>query len=144
MKKVILITFFGITLLFGFQKGEFVPNALAKKLNLQQHKTYIIDFFASWCVSCKIELPKLNRLNKELSSHTKIIGIDVDERSDDAKSFQKELHVSFPIINDTKQEIIKVFNPVGVPAIYVIRDRKVIDKIIGAHDDIEKVLEKYK
>ena len=144
MKKVILITFFGITLLFGFQKGEVIPNNLVKKLNLQQDQTYIIDFFASWCVSCKIELPKLNELNGELSSHTKIIGIDVDEKIDDAKSFQKGVHVSFPIVNDTKQYIIKVFNPAGVPAIYVVKDRKVIDKIIGAHDDIEKILEKYR
>ncbi len=144
MKKAIFFIFFGITLLFGFQKGELIPNNLAKKLNLQQNKTYIIDFFASWCVSCKIELPKLNKLNGELSSHTKIIGIDVDEMNNDAKSFQKELGLTFPIINDKKQEIIKAFNPVGVPAIYVIRDRKVIDKIIGAKDDIDKILEKYK
>lgn len=144
MKKAIFFIFFGITLLFGFQKGELIPNNLAKKLNLQQNKTYIIDFFASWCVSCKIELPKLNKLNGELSSHTKIIGIDVDEMNDDAKSFQKELGLTFPIINDKNQEIIKAFNPVGVPAIYVIRDRKVIDKIIGAKDDIDKILEKYK
>ena len=144
MKKAVFFIFFGITLLFGFQKGELISDNLAKKLQLQQDKTYIIDFFASWCVSCKIELPKLNKLNGELSAHTKIIGIDVDEKLDDAKSFQKELHINFPVINDTKQEIIKVFNPVGVPAIYVIRDKKVIDKIIGAKDDIDKLLEKYK
>ena len=144
MKKAVFFIFFGITLLFGFQKGELIPDNLAKKLQLQQDKTYIIDFFASWCVSCKIELPKLNKLNGELSAHTKIIGIDVDEQIGDAKSFQKELHINFPVINDAKQEIIKVFNPVGVPAIYVIRDKKVIDKIIGAKDDIDKLLEKYK
>jgi len=141
MKRVIIILFFMTLSLFGYQKGESVSPNILEKLNLQPDKTYIIDFFASWCESCKKEMPLLIKVSKEIDkSKFELIGVDVDEKLSDGKEFQRDLNISFRVINDPKNEIIKAFNPLGMPSLYVVKNGKVIDFLFGAKDNIDELI----
>ena len=122
--------------LFIFAYQGTIPPDLQKRLHIQ-HGKYVIAFFASWCHSCRYELPKLEKLYKK---GIKIVGVDVDEDSTQAKEFQKSLHLHFPIINDPQGSIVGAFNPVGIPAIYIVHDGQIVASIIGAHEDIEAMI----
>ena len=140
MRYLVVIFLTSISLL-AYQKGDSVEPNIAQKLELQKEKIYIIDFFASWCESCKKEMPLLIKASKEMDkSKFELIGVDVDEDISKGKEFQKELNISFRVIDDTKNEIIKAFNPLGMPSLYVIKGGKVVDFLFGAKDDIDKLI----
>ncbi len=133
------------SLLFSYQKGDMVSKEIKNKLNIQENKIYVIDFFASWCSSCKREMPHLSKVNDTIDkSKIELIGIDVDENLEKGQTFQKELReaksLNFRVVDDPKGEIVKLFEPLGIPALYIVKDGKVIDFLFGAKDDIDKLL----
>ena len=59
---------------------------------LEKEKTTILSFFASWCPSCKKELPQLGKLHDGYKKRgIEIIGIDVDKKLEDAHKFQEKM-----------------------------------------------------
>lgn len=143
--RVITILLLLSSLLFSYQKGDTLRQDIQDQLNITKDKIYIIDFFASWCASCKKEIPYLSKINSTINKDKiEIIGIDVDEDIKKGQSFQKELKdankLNFKVIDDPKSEIIKEFNPIGMPALFFIKDSKITGSIIGAKDDIDKII----
>jgi len=127
--------------LFAYQKGDEIKPDIAQKLNLSKDKIYIIDFFASWCESCRVEMPLIIKASKKIDTNKfEIIGVDVDEDLNKAKEFQEELNISFRVVNDPKNEIIKEFNPLGMPSLYAVKNGKVVDFLFGAKDDIDRLI----
>jgi len=146
IKKLALILTISLSL-FGYEKGDTIDTFITQKIGMEKEKIYIIDFFASWCHSCKKEIPLLSELNSALNrDKVSIIGIDVDESLKEGKLFQnslkKEGKLNFKVINDPKGEIVKRFDPPGIPAVYIVKNKKVLTSIIGAKDDIKELIKK--
>ena len=142
MKKLILFSILSVSL-FAYQKGDTVDIAFQKHLDMKTDKVYIIDFFASWCASCKKEIPLISKANTTLDKdHVEIIGIDVDKDEAKGVAFQERLtlegKLNFRVINDPMNLIIEKFNPIGMPALYYIKEGKVVDIIYGAVDNIDQ------
>ena len=142
MKFFLLILFIS-SLLFSYEEGDIVNKDIQKKLNMIDEKLYIIDFFASWCASCKKEIPLISKVNTTLDkNHIEIIGIDVDKDETKGVAFQKKLRsegkLNFKVINDPMNLIVAKFNPIGMPALYYIKEGKVVDIIYGAVDNIDQ------
>jgi thiol-disulfide isomerase/thioredoxin len=144
MKKIItpiLLALSVSTNVFALNVNDTVPTALSKyiKIDNNQNKLYIIDFFASWCGSCKKELPLISKINKTINKNqVEIIGIDVDKNVKSGIKFQKKLNLDFRIINDPQGNVISVFNPIGMPTIYYVKNNKIIKIIPGAIKDIDE------
>jgi thiol-disulfide isomerase/thioredoxin len=143
MKKLLIL--FIVTSMFAYQKDDNVDIGLAKKIEMESEKIYVVDFFASWCASCKKEIPLISKANTLIDrSKVEIIGIDVDVDIKKAKSFQEELKkrdaLNFRVIDDSENSIVKIFNPKAMPAIFFIKDSKVIEVIYGAVDGIDEVV----
>ncbi len=143
--RYLTVLFFLITLAFSYQKGDLISKEIQNKLGLEKDKIYIIDFFASWCPSCKKEMPYISKVNSNLDQNrVNIIGVCVDEDIKEGQKFQKELKeanaLNFKVIDDPKGEIIKEFNPAGMPALFFIKDNKVQESIIGAKANIDKAI----
>lgn len=71
--------------------------------------TVVVDLWASWCGPCKVLGPILERVVGETSG-VELVKIDVDANPRAAATFQVQ----------------------SIPAVYAIRDRKVVDSFIGA------------
>ena len=137
--KLLLVLTFSIANVYAYKVGDSLPQNVVNQLGLNDSKVYVIDFFASWCASCKIELPLISKLNNNINkSKYKIIGIDVDEELEEGKDFVKSLNLNFDIIYDNENSLIEKFEPIGVPAIYYIKNNKVIKVIYGAVHNIDK------
>jgi len=144
MRKVLFMLVM-VSCLFGYEKGDRLDQDVIDSLHLQKDRVYILDFFASWCFSCKKEMPLLSKLNDTLDkSRVEIIGIDVDEEPQKGLDFQKDMRskglLNFKVHNDFKGKIVNRFEPVGFPAVYVIKDLKVVSMKIGAKEGIDKLL----
>ena len=141
--KFFILTLFLSSLLFSYQKGDLLPQDMQNKLNITDDKIYIVDFFASWCGSCKKEIPYISKVKKQLdSTKVEIIGIDVDKDIDKAKAFQKELQedgdLTFRVIDDSENKIIKEFKPIGMPALFYVQNNKIVKVLYGAVDNIDE------
>ena len=116
-----------------------------ESLTIESEKTYILSFFASWCSSCKKEIPQLSAIAKKYKSRgIELIGIDVDKDKEEAKAFQESLkeYFTFRVVDDSENKIIKKYKPLGMPAVYIIKDQKVCAKIFGAQDELEQEIAK--
>ena len=56
-------------------------------LVIENKKTVLIDFFASWCGPCKMLTPILEEVEKEKNNDVEIYKVDVDQSFDLAKSY---------------------------------------------------------
>jgi len=76
---------------------------------LKQDKPILLDFYADWCGPCQSLLPTVEKLSKEYSDTVEIQKVNVDQNSELAKQFEVR----------------------SIPALFFIKDSKVIDKING-------------
>ena len=140
MRIILLSILFCISLL-AYGTGEKVDTALQGKMALDSKKISVISFFASWCDSCKKELPQLCTLDLEAAG-AELIGVDVDTDPENAKTFQAQFPIGFRVINDIDQQIVEAFAPLGMPALYYVKGGIVVKKRYGALPHITDVIKK--
>lgn len=56
-------------------------------LVIENKKTVLVDFFATWCGPCKMLTPILDEVEKEKTNDVEICKVDVDQSFDLAKSY---------------------------------------------------------
>ncbi len=110
-------------------------------------KAVLLNFWATWCGPCKIEMPWFVDLQKQYGSQgLQIVGVAMDDASkEDIGKFAKEMGVNYPILIG-KETVGDQYG--GVPALpetfLISRDGKIVDKIIGLRGkaDIEEAVKK--
>lgn len=97
------------------------------KLSELRGKVILINFWASWCGPCRQEMPVLNKLYQHYRSlDFTVLGVNVEQNSDNAKSLLKDVSVSFPILFDSDNRVSKLYDVKGMPStVLVDRDGNV-------------------
>lgn len=76
-------------------------------------KVVLIDFWASWCVPCRREMPEFNRLRAEYADRGfEVVGIAADEL-EKVQKFLSEVPVSFPIVYGDVSEVMEISEQYG-------------------------------
>ena len=141
-KKILLVCVLMLSSAHAYKVGDSIDANIAKTLKIDDSKITIVDFFASWCVSCKKELPLIDNLNKRIDKKkVEILGVGADKDIAKGLAFQKKLALNFRVHDDPSQKVIAAFNPIGMPAVYILKGGKVLDVIFGAVPNIDKELE---
>ncbi len=112
-------------------------------------KAVLLNFWATWCVPCKLEMPWFEQLQKQYGPQgLQVLGIAMDDTDKaDIAEFAKNLGVDYPILLG-KESVGEAYGGVQfLPAtFYVGRDGKVVDKVFGLkgrseiEDNIKKAL----
>jgi thiol-disulfide isomerase/thioredoxin len=105
-------------------------------------KAVLLNFWATWCTPCKIEMPWFVELQKQYGPQgLQIVGVAMDDSGkDDIAKFAKDMGVNYPVLLG-KEAVGEAYG--GVPALpetfFIGRDGKIVDKIIGlkGRSDIE-------
>lgn len=125
----------------AYDVGDTVDPTVLKTLDVDPNKITLVDFFASWCTSCKKELPILDNMPLD-KSKVEIIGVDTDKKVSKGKAFQQKLKLKMRVYNDPTQKIISKFAPFGMPALYYLKGGKVVKIRQGAIPHIDKKINK--
>ncbi len=110
-------------------------------------KAVLLNFWATWCGPCKIEMPWFIELQKQYGPQgLQIVGVAMDDSSkEDIAKFAKEMGVNYPVLLG-KEAVGDAYG--GVPALpesfFIGRDGKIVDKIIGlkGRGEIEESIRK--
>jgi len=96
---------------------------------------YVINFWATWCVPCKKELPDLNLLKSKLKSHKiDVLTISIDKKViDDQLIFLSKNGASdLTHFFDKKMEVFKALKLRGIPStVFVDKNGQIISKHEG-------------
>jgi len=86
-----------------------------------QGKVVLLNFWATWCRSCKEELPGIDSLHKKYSSQGFTVLSVCIERSEAAvNKYLQKRQVSFPVLLDKNGEIADTYLLSGLPASFLI------------------------
>ncbi len=92
-------------------------------------KVLIINFWASWCIPCRLEIPLLNGIYPRLSAKNKqLIGVNPSESQEKIDTFRQQTAISFPVYRD-RGELSKRLNIQVIPAIAVIDKNGMVKSI---------------
>ncbi len=109
----------------------------------------LLNFWATWCEPCKVEMPWFVDFQKQYASQgLQVLGVAMDDASpSEIKKFAADMGVNYPIVIG-KDTVGDAYGGVQfLPAtFYIARDGKVVDKVFGIkgrgeiEDDIKKAL----
>jgi len=125
-------------------------NGKTMKLADLRGKGVILDFWATYCEPCKIEMPWFVELQKKYGPQgLQIVGVDyedVDEKT--VSDFTKKMGINYPIVIGTDNVIESYGGLQGLPMTFFIdRSGKIIDRELGLisesviEDNIKKSLQ---
>lgn len=84
-------------------------------------KIVLLNFWATWCIPCRKEMPAIDTLYQEFKDEGLVVlAIDYQETSDKIKAFLEETKVSFPILLDSEGKTTKDYGVRGLPTSYLI------------------------
>ncbi len=101
-----------------------------------QGQVVLLNFWATYCIPCREEIPALNELQKELQAQgLKIVGASLDDSIDDVNTYQEEVaKFEYQVLVGGSDAKVKYAQSV-LPTTYLIdRQGRIRHKIIGAKD----------
>lgn len=91
------------------------------KLSEQKGKTVVLNFWATWCISCVKEIPELNDLkNKYPGQNYIFVGISAGDTTMQIKKFLNKHPFNFLIVEDFTKNISKSLGVTDLPRTIVI------------------------
>lgn len=124
-----------------------IPDGKATKLDSFRGKAVLLNFWATWCGPCKIEMPWLVDLQKKYGPQgLQIVGVAMDDTSDkEIADFAHKMGVNYVVLKGT-EKVGDLYGGVDrLPLTYFVdRSGKVVDEIVGLRgsSDIEDAIKK--
>ena len=81
----------------------------------------VLNFWASWCIPCRDEAPLLQEVAARYRAEgVRVIGVNIQDTEDGARSFVDEFDISYEILRDADQSLAKALGVKGLPVTFFI------------------------
>jgi peroxiredoxin len=119
----------------GGQPAFSLPTIGGAAAALEAARGYVIlvHFFATWCESCREELPALNRLAVRAGGNVTVLAIAVADADRSVQRFFATTPVDFQILLDRDRAVAKAWNVATLPTTFVL-DAELRPKFVVAAD----------
>ena len=99
-------------------------------------RVVLLNFWATWCLECRPEMPALERLHREFSARgLAVVGINAREGTATIREYAKELGLTFSLIPDPKGSINAAYGVIGLPTTFLIgRDGRPVALAVGPRE----------
>jgi len=112
----------------GLETGNMAPefelqaaDGTAVRLDDYLGDVVLLNFWATWCAPCRIEMPLLQSTFETFEEQgLTVLGIDFDESADLVTAFGDELGLSFPLLLDPGGKIQQQYRVRGYPTTVVL------------------------
>ena len=126
---LILILSIGFSADINLKVGDQAPPISLFKLESNKYfrskdfigeKHLVVSFFATWCVPCAKEIPKLIEMSEELGDEFQFVLIDVKEKRDAVKKHVDKKEITLQVVLDKYGKVFEKFGGVVLPLLVVI------------------------
>lgn len=100
------------------------------RLDLEHHrvdlaalrgKVVLLNFWATWCAPCRLEMPRFIEWQKQYASQgLQILGVSIDDDATPVRPFIEKLHVNYPILMGDARFGSQYGGVFGVPVTFLI------------------------
>jgi peroxiredoxin len=128
----------------GVKLGEPAPNFQLPDLNDHlvtlsdlRGKVVLLNFWATWCGPCRVEMPTMERLyHTFVRKDFEILAVSIDAQGlAVTRSFQQEYHLTFPILHDPDYRVGLMYGARTIPMTFLVDRQGVVrHQIFGARD----------
>jgi cytochrome c biogenesis protein CcmG/thiol:disulfide interchange protein DsbE len=97
-------------------------------------KVVVLNFWASWCVPCKAEAPRLEAAWRQFRGQgVVVVGVDAQDFSGDARKFMRRYELTYPSVHDGPGNVLPKYGVTGFPETFFVdrRGRLVGERIQG-------------
>ncbi len=105
------------------------------RLSSLRGRVVLLNFWATWCLPCRAEIPEFNALQRDLEPKgLSVVGVSVSpvDTSDSIRSFQKDIKQDYTILRGAEEIGSRFGNGPGLPVTYIIdREGRIRQKFIG-------------
>lgn len=114
------------------------------RLKEQRGNVVMVNFWATWCGPCRVEMPHLARLyEKYRGSGFVVLAVNIDEDPRKAASLAGQLGMTFPVLLDTEKKVSRLYDLSTMPSTVLIdRDGKVRYVHRGYRDGYEETYDR--
>jgi len=117
-------------------------------VDLEQYKgkLVMVQFWATYCTPCRIEMPSMNRLQSKLGDDFVILAIDMGEEAAEVQQFVDEVKPEFTILMDEDGSALAAWKVFAAPATFIVDPAgKILYTMFGATEwDSEEMVAKLK
>jgi peroxiredoxin len=135
----------------GNQVGDIAPDFTLKDLDGNtvtlsslRGKKVILNFWATTCPYCKIEMPALNQFIKSHKDDTVLLAIDLGESPSKVKQYLEGKGYEFTVLLDTDLSTIYDYQVQFIPMSYFIDKNGIIRAISNGAMTYDEIEEYYK
>ncbi|MCL5062504.1 MAG: TlpA disulfide reductase family protein [Nitrospiraceae bacterium] len=102
------------------------------RLSDYKGKVVLVNFWASWCPPCKMEIPSFQKVYAAYKDRGfTIVGISTDDVS---QSFIKDMGMTYPVVMADDKAIRDYGNIYSIPTSFLVgRDGRIIKKVMGMY-----------
>ena len=104
------------------------------RVSLSELRGYpvVMNFWASWCVPCKAEAPRLVASAQRHAGEVVFLGVDVQDLKGDARSFLERYKTNYVSVRDGGSSTYANYGLTGLPETYYLDARgRVVDHAVG-------------
>ena len=116
-----------------------LPTLQGKSISLKslRGKVVFLNFWATWCLPCRHEMPAMERLYGRLKEKGfEILAVSIDARGEEVVApFVKKLGLTYPILMDRDMDALRAFGVRGMPTTFLIdREGRIAHLAVGARE----------
>ncbi|MEN8041517.1 MAG: TlpA disulfide reductase family protein [Actinomycetota bacterium] len=115
---------------------SFVVPTMDGQFSLAEHlasdgRPIFLNLWASWCFPCREEMPAIDE-SSQAFPEVAFVGVSVQDARTDAEAFAEEIGVTYIIGFDEQNDVDAAYQPLGLPASYIIDSNGIIvERIFG-------------
>ena len=80
----------------------------------------LINFWATWCIPCRAEMPYLQEVDDEYGDDFIVLAVNMGEDEDRVRPFIEEMGYTYPILLNPPQEMTREHNVRGLPVSFIV------------------------
>ena len=130
-----LLIWSGLPTITVLQPGTLAPNfelpTLAGDflaLDDLRGQSVIINFWATWCVPCRIEMPALQTLHEQ-NPDVRVLAINLNEDERAIQNWVASFGLTFDILIDDNEQVAPLYGLQGPPATFVVTEGGTIRRV---------------
>ena len=115
-----------------------LPDVEGRQVTLHHYrgKVIFLNFWATWCIPCREEMPAMEQLHREFQPQgLAVLALNLKESPDQVKAFFDQHRLSFTALLDESGSVFRDYQVMGLPTTYLIdREETLLARGVGGRD----------